>query len=86
MKEITFYNEDLEMVVWDSREFGDSVEIVEGELVFPVIHAQIKNVVKIIHSHHSYISAAAGSGHLHNGIKGNVYILSVNLFCFQKSY
>lgn len=32
MKEITFYNEDLEMVVWDSRELGDSVEIVDGEV------------------------------------------------------
>lgn len=32
MKEITFYNEDLEMVVWDSREFGNSVEIVNGEV------------------------------------------------------
>ena len=32
MKEITFYNEDLEMVVWDSRELGNSVEIVGGEV------------------------------------------------------
>ena len=32
MKEITFYNEDLEMVVWDSREFGESVEVVNGEV------------------------------------------------------
>ena len=32
MKEISFYNEDLEMVVWDSREFGDSVKIVDGEV------------------------------------------------------
>ncbi len=32
MKEITFYNEDLEMVVWDSREFGNAVEIVKGEV------------------------------------------------------
>lgn len=32
MKEITFYNEDLEMVVWDSRESGNSVEIVDGEV------------------------------------------------------
>lgn len=32
MKEITFYNEDLEMVVWDSRELGDSVKIVDGEV------------------------------------------------------
>lgn len=32
MKEITFYNEDLEMVVWDSREFGNSVKIVDGEV------------------------------------------------------
>lgn len=32
MKEITFYNEDLEMVIWDSRELGNSVEIVNGEV------------------------------------------------------
>lgn len=32
MKEITFYNEEMEMVVWDSREFGNSVEIVDGEI------------------------------------------------------
>ena len=44
------------------------------QIVFPVIHAQIKNVVKIIHSHHSYISAA---GHISGfGNSDRNYILS----------
>lgn len=56
MKEITFYNEDLEMVVWDSREFGDSVEIVEGELRIDKEELQRLLKAKRIDGEYVYIS------------------------------
>ena len=56
MKEITFYNEDLEMVVWDSREFGDSVEIVEGELQIDKEELQRLLKAKKIDGEYVYIS------------------------------
>lgn len=56
MKEITFYNEDLEMVVWDSREFGDSVEIVDGEVRIHKEEFQKLLETKKIEGEYVYIS------------------------------